>query len=289
LKPIKGDDSSDFNFAMSSGVNLSPHLIAKNILADAHFALILDVDKLKDLKHESLKGIHSKRKESKKDASAFIKNDDVKKMNIDRYISKLSEMPSDISKCKNVVLRILGGDMILLLIKRGYFGNLDNTISYYTKLLSSIDKDGNITDQNQFNTYSTHLKEMIKSYNNSVKNDKSNAKTLIGLFEKDETDELGLQILAKMKSASKLLFDRIKEMDIENIDDLEVLLQKLYTLRSTIGGSRSPIYSIYNGAFNNVTNNYNTFRRTLVDRQYNGGEQSLQYFDRLENIIKKLF
>ena len=77
---ISEDDNSPYkyNFVMSSGIDLTKYQISRLSLADAKFALILDVDKLEKLQSDSLKKLRSDRDDSKK--GAFIKDDEFKKM-----------------------------------------------------------------------------------------------------------------------------------------------------------------------------------------------------------------
>ena len=94
----------------------------KKTLAEAKFAIVLDVTKLQSTEFTKKSTTIKTRTEFKKDVIGGefgIKDVDIKKQNMDRYISKLSDVSGDkldISNFDNYFFRILGFKNILFKI-----------------------------------------------------------------------------------------------------------------------------------------------------------------------------
>jgi len=83
-----------------------------NILKDSHFSLVLDVRKLKEVKHLSLSKTKKDRKDSKKGALGLMKNKEIRNANLQRYFDKIKDSfeidMSDISNLNLLFRRIIG-------------------------------------------------------------------------------------------------------------------------------------------------------------------------------------
>jgi hypothetical protein len=78
-------------------------------LKDAHFAIVLDLNKLKETEYEKVSGTKALRKERKQ--GAFIKPEDVKSANLERYISlliKKFDVNKGLSEMPKILPRALG-------------------------------------------------------------------------------------------------------------------------------------------------------------------------------------
>jgi hypothetical protein len=294
LRPVvtSGDSPFRYNFQMSSGVNLSPMNTTKNSLANAHFALILDVDKLKDLEHSSLKKLLSDRQASKK--GAFLKDDEFKKMNIDRYLSKLSDMPVDIKNCKNTLLRTLGGNMIFFFIRKNLTNNINSISGLYYNILKTLGKDGEITNQANYDRYKNDLKAISKNYIENRRDAKEVIKSNLDRYRRENVGEVKkIKILEEVESISKIMFDCIKDMEVKTIEDLDILLAKILTLINYIGNGRYPIYYIYSYMLNYVTDtNYRRFYDYMSTGYLNANsdlDETLEYLGEFKNVITRFF
>lgn len=294
LRPASTSTDSPFryNFQMSSGVNLSPMNVVEKSLSNANFALILDVDRLKDLEHSSLKKLLSDRVSSKE--GAFLKDDDIKKMNIDRYLSKLSDMPVDIKDCKNTLLRVLGGDMVFFFLKRNLTNNLNTISNLYFNILKNLNKDGEIINQGYHDRYKNDLKSNSKVYIEDKRDIKDTIKSNIERFKNENPDEVKkIKIMEEVESVSKIMYGCIKGMDIKTLEDLDLLYAKFYSLINYIQTGRYPIYYIYTYMLNYASDSYYRRFNDYMHVNYLGPnsdlDETLKYFKDFKSIIRRIF
>lgn len=304
LVPITGDEEVDtsvdpfeFNFKISGSLgsqikNFIGLVLKDSDLGDAHFALVLDLEKLRELKFKSLSKTRTDRKSSREGAYTLLKNEDIKKLNIQRYLSKLSEPSDNIADSKRVILRILGGSKCLFLFRiRESHSLLYNLSDYYTSLLKHVNPDGTITSESNYNMVKRDIKSSVKSWIEETNKVKTKVTNRIDRFkieiEPDQANQV--KLIEKVEALSNHIFQKISSQSIETVDDIEVLYYKLKSLANMFSNSRSPSYKIWEYVIRYAT--YDEEFKTVMDSErYTGNiDESINYLEtRFKPMIDKI-
>jgi hypothetical protein len=209
----------------------------ENSLKDANFALILDLEKLKQSEFVKKRDTIKLRNDLKKDALSLMKDEDIKKENIKRYIDKLSKsinIPENITDLNKLVKRMIGHKLALFIINGEE--NLKDPLAsimneYYTLLKTpEANKPAQVSKLNSMCTeYFNRSAKKVTNISKNIKELKVILKdqTLRGT---DRTDELN--ILNILERISGVLYDRLSSFKIESIEDMEIMYQKLFSLRN---------------------------------------------------------
>ena len=205
-------------------------------ISKAHFALVFDISKLKSTDFKSKKEIASEREKIKSGSKLTIKDEDIRKANIQRYmneIAKKSDIISDISNLKKVVKRILTGNSLYLILYNSRFTN--NLFSLIDKYLRALKED--VNEDYYKRELSSYIAEKYKSVSERSANISKNLKEVRDHLQKNGMDDR-LQIIDGLDKMSKSFNDLIDNSKLECIEDLEILLSKLDGLRTIFRGNR---------------------------------------------------
>jgi hypothetical protein len=106
---------------------------------------------------------------------------------------------------------------------------------------------------------------------------------------KDEGKDDLYEILVKLESFSQMIYSKLTQYPIETIEDLEVIRQKLSSVRSVLTNSRYGLSRI--SSMIEYLAQYETpqrAKRILIDNYYIDPEQILENLPKVESVIKKL-
>jgi hypothetical protein len=207
-------------------------------IKDAHFALVLDFGKIKLSGFDTKTQISDNRKEMRKGALSLEKDDDIRKANIKRYMTELAksvDIISDISNVNRLVKRYLGGrNALFFMMNASRFGNaLGEIIDYYYKIMSS--------NESEKQYYVEQLEGKIRSVLNSAstKNQlfNTNIEAMRNKCVEDGKEEYAT-LLDELSKLSQHIFDKFSNLQIETIDDLEIVRQKILSLKNLLDVSR---------------------------------------------------
>jgi hypothetical protein len=207
-------------------------------IKDAHFALVLDFGKIKLSGFDTKTQISTDRKEMRQGSLALEKDDDIRKANIKRYMTELAksvDIISDISNVNRLVKRYLGGrNALFFMMNTSRFGNaLSEIIDYYYKIMSS--------NESEKQYYVEQLEGKIRSVLNSAstKNQlfNTNIEAMRNKCVEDGKEEYAT-LLDELSKLSKHIFDKFSNLQIETIDDLEIVRQKILSLKNLLDVSR---------------------------------------------------
>jgi len=207
-------------------------------IKDAHFALVLDFGKIKLSGFDTKTQISTDRKEMRQGSLALEKDDDIRKANIKRYMTELAksvDIISDISNVNRLVKRYLGGrNALFFMMNTSRFGNaLSEIIDYYYKIMSSNESD------KQY--YVEQLEGKIRSVLNSASTKNQLFNTNIEAMRKkcvEDGKEEYATLLDELSKLSQHIFDKFSNLQIETIDDLEIVRQKILSLKNLLDVSR---------------------------------------------------
>jgi hypothetical protein len=229
------------NFA----IRIDPMDDVKNNIKDAHFAIILDFDKLKKSEFKKTGEIKINREESKLGSKLDPEQSDekIKQKNIERYMNTLSknlDISSNITNCDKLILRSLGYKNALFLI---YSSNIESKVSsmieYYLNILdeSNTNKDWSISRlTNKADELFKHgldkSNELIKSINE--------VKRQIKEYNTGEKREDYLKFIDDIIDLSSIIYNKIKSRHIECVEDFEVLNQLIISIKNILKSGRYP-------------------------------------------------
>lgn len=214
------------------------------LLQEADFSIILFFDDMinpdKAAFYEMPSDISKERKESRKGALKLMSDEEIKKVNLERYLNQLilkfgvSVDKSDVKNLQKVIATSLVGKYSLFSIYSGSYKPVDNFINY---LYNFIRHFKNSQEDRQYyfkelmeqyktiyNRSSSFKKEYEKSYNWIMKNHNNES----------EEDVLIREIISKCTEIGSKIFDIIYSQEANSIEDMRVIKSKVDTIRNII-------------------------------------------------------
>ena len=240
-----------YNVRISNKIVRTPFRDPKN----AHFALILDLQKLKSKEHRSLSDTKQKRIEGRIGASALKSDKEIRDANLNRYVDELVKKHNikgdSIGELNKIIYRIMGYSNGLTLLLYGVvLSSISDILEdfYYLKKSEGIESDENY----YLEIIEGKLPKYYKESNRYSSNVNSNMKKLEK--ECETRGEKYIKFYKLWVECSNLLFNKIKEYDIESISDVDVLIQQLKGLNKLSNERRGYIeYSFTSSLTNNST------------------------------------
>jgi hypothetical protein len=257
-------------------------------IKDAHFALVLDFGKIKLSGFDTKTQISDDRKEMRKGALALEKDEDIRKANIKRYMAELAksvDIVGDISNVNRLVKRYLGGrNALFFIMNTGRFGNaLSDIIDYYYRIMSS--------NENEKQYYVEQLEGKIRSLLNSAstKNQQFsiNLEAIRSKCIEDGKEEYAT-LLDELSKLSQHIFDKFSNLQIETIDDLEIVRQKIYSLKNLLDVSRYGIDKFRNSAEYLDRDSINYSYRYFTDYYIDDPQVIINNLPVIKSLIDKL-
>lgn len=205
----------------------------------ADFALVIKFDRIKELETSSLL---KQREESKTGATSFLSNEEIKKQNFDRYtdklVNKIGINDKDLNNLKisNLIYRLIGGDYCLFFVYEQRFRSTQNLYQNLYKLFNEIESSD--PDKEEINFRIKNIKGIIKdAYNidgggfdlGSLKEEESQITKKLKYSDSNEK-ESNLKLWMTLMETSRILGDKIKNSNINNLYDFQILISKLNTL-----------------------------------------------------------
>ncbi len=230
-----------YNFALSfswGGITLDKWGDVENLIKDAHFALVFDWSKVKAGDFKKVPEIRSEREELKSGSRLTVKDEDIRKANIDRYMRKIAEksdLVKDISNVKSVVNRMMGGQNSIYMIV-GH-GNYERKFSYlivrYLEVLNYKEKYSE--ESNELKYVINNLKSTIKSSYESISTDNDDIRKSLNYCTtelKKEGKSEYLELINELQEVSKLINQKIMSLPFDCIEDLEIVKSKISFFRN---------------------------------------------------------
>jgi hypothetical protein len=240
-KEVKEEDISspfDFNLPVSRYYNLSEwgdtswSIDDYTLVEKSDFAIVLMMDDILKSVETKVTDVKKSREETKEGATKLMSDSQIKKANIERYLTTLvgrMGIEKDIKELKNLqklVIKSVCSDFAFISIYKGRpgFDNLDNLSSNLYEMMRS--EDGNDRDYylsniiSNFKSLNSYSDDYINQYNKSLKviND-SKSEELKELFK------IFMEIGKKIKNY-------LLSQNIQSIEDLGMVLVRLKSIRS---------------------------------------------------------
>jgi hypothetical protein len=244
LKEEGYSDPKDYNFLVTSRFVPNKEESISKIIDNADFSLILDMSKIPNT--GGLKSLKDKREGQKN--GILGKDDEIRKINIRRYLSKLSQsfkISDDLLSISRIPSRIFGRNRSVFFIYSGEFLSLYSSIitNYYTAL-----KYLKLGDEHNFTYYENIIKSQLdKGYNKIlVKNEYLNNNIIevkkaiegSGVVNSSERKELVNEFISLIENLGVIINSKILSQNLETIFDMEVSYQKISSLMNIMTSDR---------------------------------------------------
>jgi hypothetical protein len=203
----------------------------KEYLKQAHFALILDYVKMKEImrsgKVTDTDVTKSEREESKKGALALELPNEIKSANFERYIKQISQnikITDDISSLRRIFQRVFGFGYAGHYILQGL--NFSAMEEIFDSIVNSMTSDS-YDKQRYVDRAARTIKERMEAnieYNNNMK------KNLDYLIQ-NSPDEEHTKLVNKIIEVNKAIVKKIQDAPLETIEDALILYNKIRNMR----------------------------------------------------------
>jgi ABC-type multidrug transport system fused ATPase/permease subunit len=251
-------------------------------LSNSHFALVFDISSFKESNFKTKSEIEGERKELKSGSVLTVKDSDIKKANINRYmqeIAKRSDIVSDISNLPKVIKRLVGGENILffMLYNSRFTNNLDSLADYYVSALTN-------------DSYKERLSEFISSKYKSISETNlytSNNIKSLKLYCQQKELEGEYKIIDGLERLSKKLFEKISVMKFECVEDIDILKAKLDSIRQVFRNSRYHLTHLDYVMDSISSKNFENPKKYLTEHYYVSERKTL-IIQGIEQCIKVL-
>ena len=209
----------------------------KEYLKQAHFALILDYVKMKEMmgvgKVTDTSVTKIKRQESREGALALQIPNDIKAANFGRYIKQISKnvkITDDISSLRRIFQRVLGFGYAGHYILQGL--NFSSMEEIFNNIVNFMTSDASYK-QDYVDRASREIKDRMTSnmdYNNNMKEN-------LDYLMKNSPDEDHTKLVNKIIEVNKAIVKKIQDAPLETIEDALILYNKIRNMRDSYRNS----------------------------------------------------
>lgn len=232
IDPYSFNKSVSFGWRGSMSIDrYSSSKTTQSFVNKADFALILDLEKLKETEFKKRTSIRSEREDIKSGSKLTVKDSDVKKANIARYmqeIAKRSDIVSDISNLEKVIKRMTGREFVLFhLTENRFTTSFHNLANYYVAALKEGDSD----------LYKTQLSNLITArYDFISKKSTEISNNLKVLKEecKSGNHYTELKIIEGLENLSRIIYQKISNIPFDCVEDIDIVKSKLDSFKNII-------------------------------------------------------
>ena len=258
---------------------------------DANFAIVLFLDDIiiKNVE-DTTSDIIKRRKSVKKGALALKKPEDIRKENIERYLTTLFKklgIEQDKQEFKNlnsVVLSSIIGDYFIIALynSSSYIDRLSDFITYLYRLMS--DSEDSYNFEKTYDLFKVIKKRRLKQttkYSNSIKIIKDT---------KNQSVERMSDVIDKITNIGRILSDSIKNRNIETIEDLKSIQVRLASLYELVQDDIFILSRNTKDILINLDDDTSALKQIISRLRYSEEEYNsdIKRLDKLEKVFKDL-
>lgn len=245
---------------------------------NADFAIVL---KLNDVvKKSDLEKTRDNRKEARREATAFLSNDEARQINLKRYLTTLYNRlnitsDNDFKNINSVLLSSICRNKFLLYSKNDYLTNrLGNFISSINRLLSNNREDEQYKEYlvNEIKLYYDHIRKSEQTLNTRFS-------TNIALAENmsvDKTVSQFLDIVNRMIKIGDYVTEYYKSYDIKTVEDIQMEYTRLKSIENIMDSNTHSISSDLNSVISAMGGSEHNFFGKLLDFIKNYDDETYQ-------------
>jgi len=289
VDPYTWNTGIEFSY---SGIRANTSTDVQTQIKDAHFGIVFDYGKLRKSEFETVQDTEASRQIAKKGSrlDPDQSDEEIKKRNIERYVNLLSQkldISDDIANCNRLVTRSLGHKSALYIAYgSNIYSNLGTIIDYYIKFMSaSTDRDKKMYAEEISDRTTDMFKAGMKRATQSdevIKNIKSRLKS-------SNRDEKYFQILDLTQKLSDAIYDNIKNFQINDIEDLEVVTQKISSIRNVLKSDRYGLSRYFSYVIEYISSGREDRAYSyMTDNYYTDVDEILERLPRMISLIAKI-
>jgi hypothetical protein len=271
-----------------TGVTLSRDSNMAKYLSNAHFAIVLNFLDLKDSDFKKKRDINKEREERKTGTLAFMDDEEIKRKNIQRYIDEISKkmaVSDDLKQLNSTIFKFLGGPYSGLYILRGRNASeFQNFVSYIYRGISSEDD----TDKKNYIEAATNSLRDVYERNLKFNADVTDSTKKMYLHMKSNNREEYKPLLDKIMEINTNIVTKIRSFEIENIEDMEALYEKIGSIRNIYRNSDRFQWSRKMYYVTEHYTNVDRALRALYDISISDIPKVLDQLNKLQRVIERL-
>lgn len=269
----------------------------------ADFGVILYYDRLIHSEVVKPKEIKLKREETRSGAMALLKNEEIRKININRYVEKIcTNLGLDYKQefspknLERIVRKILNGNVsIFTIVWRNGISNIQRYVDDLSYLITEYKyyQRGSSTASDVEEKYKVMVNRIKEHYQNE-ESKKVRDRSLRILSELKNNLQLQdeYKIFAKFLSIGDYLSNGILKTPINSIDDLRLILIKLKSILEIFNNDSLKLPNSFNNAVGNLRySDEDVYAYIKTIRASEGGkgiEVTNERLDRIDRYIKSI-
>lgn len=275
------------------GPQIENYKDVKEDIKDAHFALVFDLSKFKKQEFKTTRDIQYSREESRKGSKLDPSQTDeeIKKRNIERYVNTLSQrldITKDIANCNRLITRSLGGKRgtLYVVYSTDIYSRFGNTISQYLRLLKETDDSVKLRLAEGISELAEELFRVGMKKSSSAE---KAIKEVKAKLKSNNKDEIYFQIFDKLDEVSSAIYDNLNNYQVDSIEDMEVVSQKISSMRNILKSDRYGLSRLFNYVIDSISGDRpNRAYDYLIDPYYFEPNEVLENLQRVKNLMSKL-
>ena len=255
----------------------------------AHFAIVLDFLNLSESVFKKVSKIKDERRKDKSGTIALMSDEEIRTMNIDRYLEEISkriELDPELKKLHSSFMRVVGSRRVLANAIRGNnFSDISSFRNYLYKFVKYSDpKYVGIIDSSDLLSYRKSLTYIVK---NSINENRIYGKRFVDCIEYAKKSKLTsekLEFVTRLDKVFSDSYEKINSETITNFDEIEFLYEKILSIYGHV--NNSPRYPNLKSVLYNLTNYPNQpsyFVNTILHCEIDVLNQEL---DEFINVLK---
>ena len=289
VDPYTWNTGIDFSYR---GLSANTSADVQSQIKDAHFAIVFDFGKLKKSEFETTQDTRVSREERKEGSKLDPSQSDeeIKKKNIERYVNLLSQkldISADIANCNRLVTRSLGHKGALYIVYgTNIYSNLGSIIDYYIKFMSvTTDRDKKMYAEE----ITDRTNDLFKSGMRRADVASETIKNIKARLKSGNRDEKYFQVLDMTQKLSDAIYDNIKNYQINDIEDLEVVAQKISSIRNVLKSDRYGLSRYFGNTIEYISSGREDRAYShMTDNYYTNVDEILEKFPRIITVISKI-
>ena len=258
------------------------------LLSGAHFAIVLNFLDLKSSGFKKKEDINTEREERKSGALARMDNDEIKTANIQRYIDEISKkmtVSDDLKQLNKTIFKFLGSSYAGLYVLRGR--NQSNFQYFIGYLYRGIDSEDESDKRNNLEAATNSLRQIYESnlkFNTEITTSTNKMYSNLNLNEKQEYKPL----LDKIMEINTVIVNKIKSFEIESIEDMEIISEKMASIRNIYRNSNRFSWARKMYYVTEHFTNDSRALRSLYDVSVSDIPKVLDQLNKFQRVIERL-
>lgn len=233
-KKVDNDIAYSWNNTFSIGyMTMDNRNDIMSVLKNAHFAIILDLNKLRKKEYKKVQDIRTERALVK--AGAFIKPEEVKSANLNRYLDLMIakfDANKGLSEITKIAPRILGyNNCITFILYPAMISEFETIIEYTVAFMRNPTEYNEKDLVSKVKTYSKKSNDLNTKLNVAID------RTWKKIDEYDNKVKMG-ELFELYLSLGKDLKEKIMKYEIQSISDMDMLALKIRNLRTFVKNSK---------------------------------------------------